>query len=229
MSAAIVCAQGVTGWLSQSTPTPTSSMPLPRKRPLARGGATPAEPSSQAQDGEDTTDVEEALTEAMARLSGSPTTSETVSASTSPTAVDTRVLAQARADVSRVESAASPSPSRSFASAVSRHEPFFVSVLREVCRSDQRCVGAQDPLGSWYWQAKADSASKGADDALDAVAHQSELRRLDIEYTEKRKGLLARHQAGWEREQMRRAQELEAHQRRDMEGAQTLAHHPHSS
>ena len=89
--------------------------------------------------------------------------------------------------------------------------------------SDERSVGAQDPLGSWYWQAKADSASKGADDALDAVAHQSDLRRLDIEYTEKRKGLLARHQAGREREQMRRAQELEAQQRRDMEGAQTLA------
>lgn len=85
----------------------------------------------------------------------------------------------------------------------------------------QRAVSASaedDPLAGWYWHAREESASRGADDALLAVQQQSQLRQLDADYANQRKKLLhAFQEDGTAREQLRRDFAVEAEQRREIE------------
>ena len=79
-------------------------------------------------------------------------------------------------------------------------------------------AGNTDPLAGWYWQKRSESASRGADDALHAMAHHSMVRQLDAEYEMRRRELMQQHeQDGRTREQLRRSLAVEAQERREIE------------
>ena len=85
-------------------------------------------------------------------------------------------------------------------------------------RADSAASVGDDPLAGWYWHAREESASRGADDALLAVQQQSQLRQLDADYESQRKKLLAAFQEdGKARTQLRRDFAVEAEQRREIE------------